>query len=920
MVRTEAPAQEAPNELYGSAQAAESDGKAGAMTLEARLRKLEANDARLEANIARVEANYARLKAENAALKIQLDEETAAQLRRCTEVMDQIQSMEELKGREAREHLTQDLPVRRNHTHSAEPKRRSPQYYRDHDFVGWTRSSSALDTSHAISGSQPSETFYNGNAVGATLHKSNAMSLSQASGSFSAVSKTDLKNAQLSLAFALGSDVAKLITGHKSSTQTLKAIVKTSLAGIGGIVQLSNPPLGMTIILLTDLLCFIPDFCPPTSQASSQDMLMKEVAEMINSALLKEKLQTARDRFTALTESCEWTISILDQAADSQYNDVRIAWYLGVLKDLTSLDMTIFYDCETNPTGSDCVTLQKSGVITVQAFMLQFLLIVKITVAELASELENGISQSILADLGRLTPLVTSSSKGYYDYLKDESITWSGQSLSIDSTDYCSGEPPRRRNTRRRWYYYCQFTVHAFGQAPAEDILIGRRRIGTRTPHARRRSVYISHRRRDGNYDWLYFCGGGSENYHTFINMDDPIGNGKTSCIHSGSWHSHMEQLVNKQRGFYSDAFIEDIMLPLNEFMEPITASVNIDWDLTHVGMSVPQTTGIQAASQPGWYMTDFDQQRSCTAVCVAHGLICSDDSSMIDSETKISSVASPMGLSCSSMAGPYSGPNSPSITVSTRRRDFSSIFSASGTCSSKSAGAGMHCDAEMGSEIRKFCFCQAIPCTSTNGHGASATYPCGCGSATCSNGEYCRSSVPACVEDGISNGYTFAAFGANICPNGSSIITSQTECSAAAHAIGGLSWNGVESNAANPSACYAHDQAHVRFNAHPAGKGNPYRRPLCALVAWCEPEFYSGKGTNLPSYGQACGSWYGAFTAAKNKCLSDTTCAGIYDFGGDADGVTGASNVIPAWRSCSAKPQGNQDVEQWISKPGTCT
>merc|ERR1712232_838870 len=112
------------------------------------------------------------------------------------------------------------------------------------------------------------------------------------------------------------------------------------------------------------------------------------------------------------------------------------------------------------------------------------------------------------------------------------------------------------------------------------------------------------------------------------------------------------------------------------------------------------QTTTTTTTTQtPGRYMTDFGSQRNCTSVCVALGLECSDDSSVIDSADEISAVAASLNFSCTSFTGPWAGPYSPSANV-----DVAATY---GKCNYKDTDAGMHCDTDMIDGKRKFCNCQ---------------------------------------------------------------------------------------------------------------------------------------------------------------------------------------------------------------------
>lgn len=99
---------------------------------------------------------------------------------------------------------------------------------------------------------------------------------------------------------------------------------------------------------------------------------------------------------------------------------------------------------------------------------------------------------------------------------------------------------------------------------------------------------------------------------------------------------------------------------------------------------------------KPGWYAASHST--SCTKVCVANNLECSEDSSAIDSVQEIKEVASLLNFTCKSTKGPGKWSIGPCIAL------------RNGRCFFKQTTAGMHCNTvvpKRRANWRKFCYCK---------------------------------------------------------------------------------------------------------------------------------------------------------------------------------------------------------------------
>ncbi len=75
---------------------------------------------------------------------------------------------------------------------------------------------------------------------------------------------------------------------------------------------------------------------------------------------------------------------------------------------------------------------------------------------------------------------------------------------------------------------------------------------------------------------------------------------------------------------------------------------------------------------------------------------------------------------------------------------------------------------------------------------------------------------------------------GSNECPAGSSVITDEAQCQAAA-ATAGKVWAGSVNGPAYPRGCYwvtININSNVLLNTHPTGGAYQYDQPLCAVAA----------------------------------------------------------------------------------------
>ncbi len=75
-----------------------------------------------------------------------------------------------------------------------------------------------------------------------------------------------------------------------------------------------------------------------------------------------------------------------------------------------------------------------------------------------------------------------------------------------------------------------------------------------------------------------------------------------------------------------------------------------------------------------------------------------------------------------------------------------------------------------------------------------------------------------------------WGALNTNACPAGSSVISDEAQCQAAA-ATAGKGWYGSASVSTDPRGCAWYTAGYgVALNTHPTGAANPDTQPLCAV------------------------------------------------------------------------------------------
>jgi len=272
----------------------------------------------------------------------------------------------------------------------------------------------------------------------------------------------------------------------------------------------------------------------------------------------------------------------------------------------------------------------------------------------------------------------------------------------------------------------------------------------------------------------------------------------------------------------------------------------------------------------PGWYMTDWTNQKSCTAVCSLRDLECSDDSSVIDSAEKIISVAASVGITCTGTYGPYTEEKSPTFDVDQDLDAAARVaITTSSVCNYKDTSAGMHCDAEMPDNKRKFCNCLQVPATCDSLYTAEmcasgalkadqstlscTSDPCVdgdaddelcceaamCSTYTCADNEHLISASET-TEQGATPAttcceatYVVGTDGGNECPSGATAV-SEDDCNNAVLSImasGETQGRTIQSGSWShvpPGCSRAHSDNAAHYNTNSDGNNDGTYEPVC--------------------------------------------------------------------------------------------